>query len=90
MRAEILEQVDGRIGGLLDIAQRRRHLARLDQRLGRRRRRGQQPLGHRPFRQRQSHLLGDLADQRGGPRLVGRLHRDDGVAGLDEQFEKHR
>ena len=90
VRTEVLEQIDRRVRAFLHVPQRRGHLAGLDQRLRRRRRHGLQALGHRPLRNGQSQFLGRFAHQADGPRLIRRLHRDDGVARLNEKFEAVR
>ena len=84
VRAEVLEEEDRREVRVLHVLQRRSHLARL---------RPTSPRRHVPARRSPTirpaatPSLGDVADQADGPRLVGRLHRDDGVARLNEQFK---
>ncbi len=87
VRAEIFEQIDRPISRLLDIPQRRQDLAGIDQRLRRIGRNGKHAFGDRPFRQGQFGLLRDVSHQTDGPGLVRRFHGDDGVAGLDQEFQ---
>ena len=61
MRAEVLEQIDRGIIGILHAAQRRHSLASFNKGLGRLRRYRRKALGYRPLGNRQSQFAGDIA-----------------------------
>ena len=85
--ADVFEEVDDGVGGILDVSEGGHNGARLDQFAPGGGRSGDESFGDGPFGEGAIHLGRDIADDLDSPGFVGGLDGDDGVFCTDEEFE---